>query len=121
MKEESPVKKSQIQIAAANVDESKASVEKILLTGAEKFNLYDNSDTSRVPDTIKSIVEGKGFGFGLGARVAKGIIYVDFFPGKNTSPKFEEVRQFILYELRKTFQLELEEIEEGDPAFYKTH
>jgi hypothetical protein len=121
MKEESLSKKSQIQIETANLNESKVIVEKILLTSVEKFNLYDNSHTSKVPDTIRSIVEEKGFGFGLGARIAKDIIYVDFFPKKNPSPKFYEVHQFILSELRKAFQLELREIEEGDAAFYKVH
>jgi len=121
MKEAIPNKISQIQIETANLDESKSIVEKILLMALDKFNLYDNSHTSRVPDTIKSIVEGEGIGFGLGARVANNIIYVDFFPRKNNSSKFFEVHQFILSELREAFQLELKEIEEGNPVFFKIH
>jgi hypothetical protein len=121
MKEASSVLKSQIQIEIPNLDEGKAIVENILLAALDKFNIYDNSHTSRVSETIRSIVEGKGFGFGLGARVANDIIYVDFCPGKNNSSKFNEVHRFVLAELRKAFQLELKEIEQGNPAFLRTY
>lgn len=121
MKEFSTKRKSQVRIEFADLDEGKIIVEKILLTAADRFKLYDNSHTSRVPDTIKSIVEGDGVGFGLGARVVENTICVDFLPNNSDSLKFDGVREFILDELRKAFRLELKEISEGNPSFVKIH
>ena len=70
--------KSQVRIKFKDLDADKAVVDKIFLAALNKFNLYDNTYTSRVPHTIRSIVEGKGVGFGLGARVVENYIYVEF-------------------------------------------
>jgi hypothetical protein len=115
-----PLKKSQVRIEFANLDADRVVVEKILLAAADKFNLYDNTETSRVPDTIKSVVESKGFGFGVGARVVKNSIFVDFNRGKNDSPKFDEVHDFILSELQNVFQKRPQEIWEDDPIYCKS-
>lgn len=113
--------KSQVRIKFKDLDADKAIVEKILLAALDKFNLYDNSDTSQVPYTIRSIVEGKGFGFGLGARVVGNFIFVDFNRRSSDSPKFTEVHDFILNELKDAFHVELEEIFEDNPTYCKTH
>ena len=113
--------KSQVRIEVKNLDDDRACVEKILLTAREKFDLHDNSHTSRVPNTIRSIVEAKGFGFGLGARVVGATIFVDFGRHKSESPKFDQVHDYILGELKAAFQIELDEIREDNPAYCKTH
>lgn len=115
------MKKSQVQIRPENLDESKVVVEKILLTAATEFNLYDNSHTSRVPNTIGSIVEGNGFGFGLGARLVADSIVLDFMPDKNESPKFSEVRDYIVNELRNAFQTGLKEVFEDSSDYQKIY
>jgi hypothetical protein len=103
-------RKSQVQIEITDLDADKAVVEKIFIAVAGKFNLYDNTHESRVPETIKSIVEAKGFGFGLGARVVKELIFVHFHRPKTNSPKFDQVREFILNELQDSFNRELLEV-----------
>jgi hypothetical protein len=120
MNNSAPIKKSQIEIKSANLDADKLVVEKILLVALNEFILYDNTDTSRVPDTIKSIVEAKGFGFGLGARVVKNSIFVDFNRGQNQSSKFDEVHNFILKELQNVFRRDLQEIWEDNSAYCAT-
>lgn len=112
------VRESQIKIESANLDSDRAAVEKVLLAATNKFNLYDNSHTSRVPGTIRSIVEGNGFGFGLGARVVQNSIFVDFNRDKNNSQKFDDVHVFILDELREVFEIELLEVWEDDPIYF---
>ena|SRR5579862_7341126 len=112
--------KSQVRIEFKDLDTDRAAVKKILLAAADKFNLRDNSETSRVPDTIRSVVEGKGFGFGLGARVLGNSIFVDFNRRSNNSPKFDEVHDFILDELKNAFSTGLEEIWEDNLNYCKT-
>jgi hypothetical protein len=114
------MKLSQVEIKTANLDTDKKIVEGIFLAATVKFNLFDNTETSKVPDTIKSIVERKGFGFGLGARVVGNSIFVDFNRMKGDSQKFEQVHQFISEELKRTFQCDLLEVWEGNPAYCKT-
>ena len=121
MKDLEPIRKSQVEIKIRNLDTDRVTVEKILLTSAAKFALFDNTHTSRVPNTIRSIVEREGYGFGLGARILESSIFVDFNRPKNDSPKFDEVREFILNELRTAFQSELHEVWENNPAYCKTH
>jgi hypothetical protein len=113
--------KSQVRIEFKDFDKDKAVLEKILLSAASKFNLYDNSDESRVPHTIRSIAERKGFGFGLGARVVENYIFIDFMRGRSQSPKFDEVHDFILNELKAIFHIELEEIWDDSPVYCKTN
>jgi hypothetical protein len=117
MSETPVIRRSQVQIKFANLSEGRIIVERILLTATDKFKLYDNSHTSRVKNTIRSVVEGDGFGFGLGARVAEETIYVNFNGGRSNSPKFDEVHDFVLDELRRAFRLELSEISADNPSF----
>jgi hypothetical protein len=113
--------KSQVRIDFKNLDTDNAVVDKILLAVLNKFNLYDNTHTSRVPHTIRSVVEGKGFGFGLGARVVENYVYVEFMRHRSESPKFGEAHDFILNELKNAFRVEPEEIWEDNPAYCKTN
>jgi hypothetical protein len=120
VKNPEPIRKSQVEIKIRNLDTDRVTVEKILLTSAAKFALFDNTHTSRVPNTIRSIVEGDGFGFGLGACIVEGSVFVDFNRPKTDSAKFDAVREFILNELRAVFQSELPEVWENNPAYCKT-
>ena len=120
MNELASSRKSQIQIESKNLEADKTVVEKIFVAVTNKFNLYDNTYESRVADTIKSIVEAKGFGFGLGARVVKNFIFVDFIRHKSNSPKFDEAHDFILEELQNSFHIKLQEIWGDNPAYCKS-
>ena len=115
------MRKSQVEIKSKSLDVDKTTVERILLAALTKFNLFDNTKTSRVSDTIKSVVEGKGYGFGLGARVVGNSIFIDFNYPTNAAYKFDEVREFILNELQKVFQNEPQEIWEDRPVYCKTN
>jgi hypothetical protein len=115
-----PLRKSQFEIKTSHLESDKDKVEAILLAAANFFELFDNTHTSKVPETIRSIVEGDGFGFGLGARVKNNSIFVDFNRPKNLSPKFDEVKQFIVTEMKSAFARELPEIWEDDPTYRKT-
>lgn len=111
------MKKYQHQIKFENLAADRAAVEKILLAAASKFNLFDNTYESTIPETIRSIVEGKGVGFGLGARVRNDLILVDFFPRPNLLPKFQEIYNFILDDLVNTFPGISKVIHDGDPDY----
>ena len=115
------MRKSQVEIKSKNLDADKTTVERVLLAALTEFDLFDNTKTSTVPNTIKSVVEGKGYGFGLGARVVGNSIFVDFNHPKNDSLKFDKVREFILNELQKAFQNKLQEIWEDSPVYCKTN
>ena len=114
------MKKYQHQIKFENLVTDRAAVEKILLGAASKFNLFDNTYDSTIPETIRSIVEGKGFGFGLGARVRNDLILIDFFPRPNQLSKFQEIYNFILGDLVNAFPRISKVIQEGDPDYLDT-
>jgi hypothetical protein len=94
--------KPQIQIKLEKSEDSQI-VERILVAAAEKFGLVDNSVTSRVPNTIRSFVEGVGFGFGIGARNVESLILIDFNPRTTQSEKFNAVYNQIVSDLRESF------------------
>jgi hypothetical protein len=95
--------KLQIQIKLEKDEDSKA-VEKILGAAAEKFRLIDNTVTSLVPNTIQSLIEEMGAGFGLGARVVEPLILVEFNPRCGRTEKFNLVFDYIASELQKLFK-----------------
>jgi len=94
--------KNQLHIkAAANVDD-RARVEQILVSAAEKFAMLDTTVTSRVPNTIRCYSESGRRGFAIGARVVDKIVIVDLFDREN-SPRFPDVEEYIISELRRVF------------------
>jgi hypothetical protein len=95
--------KLQIQIKLEKDDDSNA-VEKVLDAAVKKFGLIDNTVTSLVPNTIQSLIEGMGTGFGLGARVIEPLILVDFNPRCGRTEKFNLVFDHIVSELQKFFK-----------------
>jgi hypothetical protein len=113
--------RKQIQIEIANLSTDKTVVDQVLLMVLGKFDLYDNTDTSRVPDTIRSIVESKGFGFGLGARVKGDLILVDFNPRGRTASRFQEIYDFLLSKFSDVFSGKLKIVQEDDPAYIKVY
>jgi hypothetical protein len=95
--------KNQIHIKAAANAEDRGRVEQILVATAEKFSMVDNSVTSRVPDTIRCYCERVGYGFSNGARVVGEIIIVDFGPGRQPTPNYPAMEDFLVSELRRVF------------------
>lgn len=94
----------QVHIKSIDIDNDRLIVEAILIEAAKKFNLFDNTGTSKVKHTIKSLVEREHYGFGLGARIANNLIIVDFFPRDTTSPIFKLICEFVFDKLVLSFQ-----------------
>jgi hypothetical protein len=113
------VKNTQVQIRLNDALEDRAVVERILLETSKKFQLFDNTATSKVQDTIKSLVEREHHGFGLGARIVNGLIVIDFFPHRNPPPMFNDVRQFVMDNLFLAFPNNAQEI--GADKFIGLH
>lgn len=95
--------RTQIHIQDASNAEDKARVEQLLVDAASEFGMADTTVTSRVPDTVRCYSERVGSGFAIGARVVREIIIVDFYAGKDPSPRFPVVEQRIASELRRIF------------------
>lgn len=95
--------KTQVHLQDAANASDRNRVEQILDATAVKFGLTDNTITSRVPDTIRSIVERQGYGFGIGGRVVNQIIIIDFFPNKSPSTAFPAIKEHIISELCQAF------------------
>jgi hypothetical protein len=112
------MERKQIQILSHDVLKDSLVVEKIFLNAAEKFSLFDNTTTSRVPKTIKSLVEGNGFGFGMGGRIVNEYIIVDFNARGSTSDKFQKLYQFMLTELSSSF-VKVREVSENASQYCK--
>lgn len=104
---------TQIQVKLHDAVHDQAAVERILREASEKFRLFDNTATSKVPNTIRSIVEREHHGFGLGARIVNDLIVVDFFPHKNPAAVFNDVRKFVMDSLFLTFPNNVQEMKEG--------
>ncbi len=95
--------RTQIHIQDASGVEDRARVEQVLVAAASEFGIADTTVTSRVPDTIRCYSERVGYGFAIGARVFREIIIVDFYAGKEPSPRFPAVEERITSELRRIF------------------
>ena len=93
----------QLHIRDSVPSEDVQHVERVLLNAASRFALADNTHTSRVPNTIRSYSEKLGYGFGLGARVVRDLIIVDFNRRSEPSPEFPAVVEHIHSELRRVF------------------
>ncbi len=90
-------------IPAEDVDE----VKRILELAANKFNLVDKTDISRVPDTIKYYIESDPkFPFAIGVRSINDRILIDFnhfHPSDGVIPAYWKTKTFIQRELQKSF------------------
>jgi len=95
--------RTQLHIQDASGVEDRARVEQILVAAASEFGIADTTVTSRVPDTIRCYSERVGSGFAIGARVVREIIIVDFYGGKEPSPRFPAVEERITSELLRIF------------------
>ena len=114
------MKNRQLHIGLGNALNERLVVENIFVSAVNKYNLFDNTKTSRVPSTIKSIVEREGYGFGLGARIIGNSIIVDMFPNNSLANQlFAEVCEYIKNELFLLFNNQIREVNEND--FISTH
>lgn len=93
----------QLQIRDATSVEDVREVERVLSSAASRFTLTDNTSTSRVPNTICSYTESPGYGFGLGARIVRDLVVVDFNRRSDPSPDFPAVVDHIYSELHRIF------------------
>src|SRR5580658_818003 len=108
------MKKAQIHIKIDNVVKDQSIIESILAETCEKFQLFDNTKTSRVPQTIKSIVEREHYGFGFGARIVEKLIIVDFSPRNTHSPIFNDIYNFVVSKLFLAFSDRVKEANETE-------
>jgi hypothetical protein len=113
-------KKTQIQIYSMDVLGDGILVKQLLLEVKAKYCLFDNSPTSRVPNTIISVVEHENRGFGIGARVFNDFIIVDFMPNKNPPAKFGEICDYITCELISSFPDMIQRFTEEESTYIKT-
>jgi hypothetical protein len=95
--------RTQLHIQDASGVEARARVEQLLVAAATEFGVVDTTVTSRVPDTIRCYSERIGHGFAIGARVVGNLIIVDFYTGKEPSPRFPAVEERLTSELRRIF------------------
>jgi hypothetical protein len=87
---------------AANLKDQ-ARVEQILISTAEHFTLLDTYLTSGVPYTIRCYSESARGGFAVGARVVAEDVIVNFFSGREASPRFPAVVEHVCSGLRRVF------------------
>jgi hypothetical protein len=109
--------RTQIHIKSDDVANGRLQVEQVLVAAARKFGLFDNTVTSRVPNTIKSLVEREGFGFGLGGRVVDDLIIVDFYPHGDTPQQFRDIYHDIAAELAQKFPGGAKEVREDETGY----
>jgi hypothetical protein len=114
------VSKTQIQVKSDDMVRAQMQVERILAAAARKFDLFDNTVTSAVPNTIKSLVEREHAGFGLGARIVGDLIIVDFNPRGDTSQKFRDIYHDIISKLAQMFPNRIKEVRENESAYHLT-
>jgi hypothetical protein len=109
--------RTQIQVKPDDLAKGRMQVERILVAAAKKFDLFDNTATSKVPKTIKSLVEGEHRGFGLGTRIVDDLIIVDFNPRGDTSQKFRDLYHDLAVELARIFPDGIKEVREDETAY----
>jgi hypothetical protein len=85
-----------------------------MLDTSKKFGLFDNTTSSTVPQTIRSIIEKDRYGFGLGARIVGETLVVDIFPNKSPSNKFEEICDHLTAQVFKCFPKCAREVSEAE-------
>jgi hypothetical protein len=107
------MKNKQIHITINEISKNRTVVDRILCEAAKKYQLFDNTATSKVPNTIRSLVEREHYGFGLGARIVNELIVVDFFPHKRPSSVFNDVCKFVVDNIFLAFPNNSEEAKES--------
>jgi hypothetical protein len=98
-----PAPISHLHIPQAGNENDTARVEQILVATAGRFALLETTDTSGVRGTIRCYSESAKGGFATGARVVAGDIVVDFFSGREVSPRFPVVVEHVCSELHRVF------------------
>lgn len=76
----------------------------ILISTAQRFAMLETTVTLGVRGTIRSYVESPKGGFATGARIVAEDIYVDFFAGREPSPRFPAFVKQICAALRHAFR-----------------
>lgn len=98
-----PAPISHLQIQGAVNENDKARVEQILISTAEHFAMSDTTFTSGVRGTIRCYCESPNGGFAIGARILAEDVFVDFFAGRELSPRFPGFVEHVCAELRRVF------------------
>ncbi len=75
----------------------------IFLSLQSEFNLFNNTFSSRVAQTIICMSEGEYRGFGLGAGYARGKIVVELNPRYGRTDNFNAVAQRLDEKLKESF------------------
>ncbi len=96
-----PISHLCLQGAANGADQAR--VAEILISTAERFTLLDTYLTSGIPYTIRCYSESARGGFAVGARLVAEDVLVDFFSGREASPRFPAVVEHICSRLRRVF------------------
>lgn len=96
-----PISHLCLQGAANQADQAR--VAEMLLATAGRFTLLDTYLTSGMPYTIRCYSESARGGFAVGARVVAEDVVVDFFAGRETSPRFHAVVEHVCSQLRRAF------------------
>ena len=99
------------------MDDEVIQVRKIMLGAATKFNLFENTPTSKVPHTILSLAEQSGYGFGLGSRISGELILVDFNPRGDDLTKLDQIKIHLGNELARLFPARLINVAEDAPSY----
>jgi hypothetical protein len=98
-----PAPISHLRIQGAVNKNDQARVEQILISTAEHFAMLETTFTSGVRGTIRCYCESPKGGFAVGARILAGDIFVDFFAGRELSPRFPAFVERLCAELRRVF------------------
>jgi hypothetical protein len=96
-----PISRLRIQGAANERDQEEA--EQILVVTAARFAMLETTAISGVRGTVRCYSENPKGGFNVGARILAADIMVDFFAGRDTTPRFTAFVEQICAELRRVF------------------
>jgi hypothetical protein len=116
-----PIPISHLHIQGAANKNDQARVARILVSAAERFTLLDTYLTSGIPYTIRCYSESARGGFAVGARIVPGEVIVDFFAGREVSPRFPAVVEHICSELRRVFGQRIQVRKRGEFMFKTSH
>lgn len=98
-----PAPISHLRIRGPANENDQARVEQILTATAEHFAMIETTSTSGVRGTMRCYSESPQGGFAAGARILAGDIFMDFFAGRELSPRFPKFVEHLCAELRRAF------------------